>query len=127
MSSSLDKFIFYESQKLAIPAISAITDPSNSSNSKNSNALESAINEISSNSPDSRHIPNSTNSGNSNVLESDKTESQEHLAYHYRLKDGGGTYITDEPDLTQARDSLAVRYGSRLLVVTRAGRLETSE
>jgi hypothetical protein len=43
-------------------------------------------------------------------------------AYRFRLHDngGGGTVLTDEPDLDKARASLAARYGTRLAMVVEA-------
>jgi len=52
-----------------------------------------------------------------------KTEqSAERYAYRFRLHDneGGGTYLTDEPDLDKARDSLTELFGERLAMVVKA-------
>ena len=43
-------------------------------------------------------------------------------SYRFRLhgNEGGGLYLTDEPNLERARDCLLMRYGSRLALVARA-------
>ena len=43
-------------------------------------------------------------------------------SYHFMLKDdeGGGTYLTDAPDLESVRHSLLGRYGDRLLLVAKS-------
>ena len=43
-------------------------------------------------------------------------------SYRFRLhgNEGGGLYLTDEPNLERARDCLLMRYGARLALVTPA-------
>jgi len=49
-------------------------------------------------------------------------DSVQRYVYRFRLHDGegSGTYLTGEPCLSEARDSLLDRYGDRLAVVVKA-------
>ncbi len=56
------------------------------------------------------------------VFQKNNSEAAKRYAYRFKLHDdgGGGTVLTDEPDLDKARASLAARYGGRLALVARA-------
>lgn len=47
--------------------------------------------------------------------------SQQRHVFRFRLRDdeGSGTFLTDEPDLSKARDRLADKYGDRLALVVK--------
>jgi len=51
-----------------------------------------------------------------------KKSSVQRHPYRFRLHgdEGGGVYLTDEPNLDKARDNLLDRYGERLAMVVKA-------